>query len=148
VNAERRLRGGDGDSGQRLAAAAPNGTTDVGQTDAPTPLFDVDDTGAIDYRTGPVSTPTAKDSATVLDHAEPWWRAEAERHLKSLASSGREFTVDDVRRLVTTAPADPNSWGGFMSGMAKLGHIRKAGYSKSTTAAGHGRVLLTWRGVA
>ena len=78
------------------------------------------------------------------------WAMSFERAVCRLASTGREFSADDVFQMVG-APSDERrakaAPGALMNRMAKLGVIRHVGYTKSARPQSHNNLLRTWVGV-
>lgn len=76
------------------------------------------------------------------------WHVAADRAMGYLANSGREFTADDLRRLLDQAgdPTTPNAYGGLLMSWSKRGVIRKTGYRCSTQPKRHGGVNAVWVG--
>ena len=76
------------------------------------------------------------------------WNVAADRAMGYLASSGREFTADDLRRLLDQAgdPTTPNAYGGLLMTWSRRGAIRKTGYRCSTQPKRHGGVNAVWVG--
>lgn len=77
------------------------------------------------------------------------WHVAADRAMGYLAKTGREFTADDLRRLLDQAgePATPNAYGGLMMAWARRGLIRKTGqFMNSTQPKRNGGVNAVWVG--
>lgn len=76
------------------------------------------------------------------------WHVAADRAMGYLANSGREFTADDLRRLLDQAgdPTTPNAYGGLLMTWSRRGAIRKTGYRCSTQPKRHGGVNAVWVG--
>lgn len=80
------------------------------------------------------------------------WTQDFKAHMQHLAISGYQFTVDDVIAKIGLPPGNTgansnNVVGAMISGWAKKGLIRRCGYTKSTRALSHGRVVAVWVGI-
>jgi hypothetical protein len=85
--------------------------------------------------------------AETLDHATPDWRAEAEKTLMYLATTGREFTANDLTSLGVPPPDHPNRWGALFNSAARQGLIRSVGFRQSARPSRAGGVCRIWIGV-
>lgn len=76
------------------------------------------------------------------------WHTAADRAMAYLTSTGREFTADDLRRLLDQAgePPTPNAYGGLMMTWSRRGLIRKTGFTNSTQPKRNGGVNAIWVG--
>lgn len=80
------------------------------------------------------------------ENTESHWRMEAMHHIEFLASTGREFTADNVRQAVGE-PDHPNRWGAVFLAARRAGLIEPTGtIVPSTTASRHGAIVRVWRG--
>ena len=77
----------------------------------------------------------------------PYWKLAAEKALRDLARSGREFTSDDLHERVGHAlGGHREAMGALFLTAAKQEVITQAGYRKSTRPEAHGRILTVWCG--
>lgn len=72
-----------------------------------------------------------------------WW-TEAGRFLHTLAP-GALFTADDLVDLIGLPDGNPNQVGACVRAWAAGDHIVHHGFTASTRASNHGRVLRMWR---
>lgn len=86
------------------------------------------------------------------DHAASFaWREAVDVAIRQCAVSGREFTADDVRVLLSdgdrgVVDAHPNAYGARFQAARKAGRIVAVGARASDRPASHGRLLRVWRG--
>lgn len=83
--------------------------------------------------------------ARANDAVDPWWKSCADTAIAYLASTGLEFTADDLRALVP-APDHPARVGAHFSAAMKAGLIRPTGYAISKSTTRHAGVLRSWVG--
>lgn len=82
------------------------------------------------------------------ENAEDHWRAEAMTTIEFLASTGREFTADEVRQAVGE-PDVANRWGGVFLAARRAGLIVPTGQVRpSGTVSRHASLVRVWRGAA
>lgn len=85
----------------------------------------------------------------VAEHNEEWI-AGMLLVLRDFAASGKEFTVQDVRRsngaMGIKQPKSPNAWGSLFSVAAKQGLIERTGFAKNNMSSAHARIVAVWRG--
>lgn len=75
-----------------------------------------------------------------------WWALNARRALEVLASTGTEFTADDLRALGVSEPHHHSRWGGIFRTAAQDGLIVSTGARPSRRAARRGSLTHTWKG--
>ena len=91
--------------------------------------------------------------ARAMPKEEELWRFNYEFVISQLASQGREFTADDIRRIVGDPPAwvHPNAAGALVNRMAKVWvgpageRLKVVGYAKSSRVCGHGNLQRIWK---
>jgi len=98
------------------------------------------------------SAPIPADSYAGADladeNAETMWRREAMVQIEFLASTGREFTADEIRQAVGE-PDVANRWGGVFLAARRAGLIEPTGSVRpSTTTSRHASLVRVWRGAA
>jgi hypothetical protein len=82
------------------------------------------------------------------ENAESMWRREALAQIEFLASTGREFTADDVRQAVGE-PDIANRWGGVFLAARRAGLIEPTGQVRpSATTSRHASLVRVWKGSA
>jgi hypothetical protein len=89
----------------------------------------------------------ARDRAMAETLAKPaadWDRATVDQAIKHLASTGREFTADDLRELLPVVAG--SIVGARFLAASKAGLIERVGSRTTRHAAGHARRVSTWRG--
>lgn len=79
-------------------------------------------------------------------NADQWWSDCAQRAIRDLASSGREFTAYDVQLLGVPEPDHPNRWGAAFRAACMRGVIRSAGFVRSSRPSREGGVCRLWVG--
>lgn len=83
--------------------------------------------------------------------AKPEWAEQAKTAIRDLASTGHEFTADDVIRsigLPSHGINANNAVGAAVSAAARRKEIVRVGFTTASRASSHGRVLSVWRGRA
>jgi hypothetical protein len=92
---------------------------------------------------------TARDDgiARVDDNSDDGWKEAVDDWIHLLARCGADFTVDDIRKVITREPHHDNAWGARFAAAARRGVIRRVGYRQSARPAGHARAVAVWRGV-
>lgn len=90
----------------------------------------------------------AEGAQAALDASWPLWRMAAEEYLDVLATTGREFSADDLVEEVGTPPVtgSPNAIGGLFIAAIRRGLIVPVGYRRSTRKSRHGGVQRVYRG--
>lgn len=79
-------------------------------------------------------------------NADSWWRDGALRAVEHLASTGREFTADDLRDLGVPEPDNSARWGALFLAAARAGTVVCVGARRSTRGPRHGSLVRVWRG--
>jgi len=74
------------------------------------------------------------------------WRVAAERVIRRLASSGREFSSDDLHDALGDPPGHRSSIGSLFLTAAKRGEIVAVGYRQSSRPEANARAIRTWQG--
>jgi hypothetical protein len=83
----------------------------------------------------------------LVDEAEnPAWKAKADAAIRELASSGREFTAEDLRALVGD-PLRPNSMGSAFQRAARAGLVKYIRHQKSNRPSLQSCAIRVWVGV-
>jgi hypothetical protein len=83
---------------------------------------------------------------TVTSNTPEGYREAFDRVLDELASTGLEFTSEDVTSVVGQPPNHPNAVGAMINGAAKRGVIRKCGYRQAKRPNQHATVIAIWAG--
>lgn len=76
------------------------------------------------------------------------WKDDWERAIRRLATSGIEFTADDVRRLAGPPTDHPNAAGGIFGRLSHEGLITLVGYEKSPRPSLHSHRVGVWKGAS
>lgn len=86
--------------------------------------------------------------ARVEAHTAPIFAEHADRIVRTLARTGREFTTDEVwKHLVGVFTHEPRALGAVITRLAKAGIIEKTGaYVPSGRIECHGRPVPVWVG--
>jgi len=74
------------------------------------------------------------------------WKIDADSVIMSMASSGREFTAEDVRCFVGDPPNHPNAFGARFNSASKAGIIKRVGYKQASRNSAHARVIAVYVG--
>lgn len=86
------------------------------------------------------------------ERADPWWRSGADRAVRHLAATGRDFTADDLRELGVTDLSNPREqaarWGSLLAAAKAEGLITEVGRRPSVRPSANGRKVAVWRGTA
>lgn len=86
-------------------------------------------------------------AGTAAAGTDPDWLRQARRVLRQLASSGQDFTADDVWHRLSTRPAEPRALGAVFREAKADGLIFDTErVQPSTSLLGHGRPVRIWRG--
>lgn len=75
------------------------------------------------------------------------WREHALQLATSLASTGRPFTVSDLRRLGLPEPEKPQQWGSLIAAIKHHRIAEHVGWAPSTTSRGEERGVRVWQGI-
>lgn len=75
----------------------------------------------------------------------PGWMDRARGVIRQLASTGDEFTAEDLKRHVPNPP-HLNCIGTAFKLASEAGIIERCGWSVSTGKAAHGRHVMRWKG--
>ena len=81
-----------------------------------------------------------------IDNAREW-AERADRTIAYLASTGLEFTADDIRRRCGE-PDSPNALGAVFLNAQRQGRISLAGYRRSSKVSRHAARVGIWIGTA
>lgn len=96
--------------------------------------------------TAPVPTGAYEEAELADENAETMWRREAMTQIEFLASTGREFTADDIRQAVGE-PDVANRWGGVFLAARRAGLIEPTGRVRpSGTVSRHASLVRVWKG--
>jgi hypothetical protein len=79
---------------------------------------------------------------------DDWWKSCAITGINYLASTGREFSADDLRELGIGDPRHPNHWGSVFRAAQAVGTIRQIGARPSNTGSRRGGLIRVWRSAA
>lgn len=75
------------------------------------------------------------------------WREHGLRLATSLASTGRPFTVSDLRRLGLPAPEKPQQWGSLIAAIRHQRIAEQIAWAPSITQSGEVRGVRVWQGL-
>lgn len=83
--------------------------------------------------------------------AKPEWAERAKTTIQQLASTGENFTADDIIQRVGLPTRylgmnANNAVGAAVSASARRKEIKRVGFTTANRASSHGRVLSIWRG--
>ena len=83
--------------------------------------------------------------ARVSENTPSDWVSRFDGVILTMASSGSEFSAEDVR-LLAGDPPHPNAIGGRFLAAVRRGWITRVGYKNATRNASHARALAVYRG--
>jgi hypothetical protein len=90
----------------------------------------------------------AKEGMARADDAESdAWKGRADNALERLASTGHEFTAEDLRKLAGS-PIHQNAIGARFRAAALAKVIERVGYRLATRPSRHSHPIAVWKGVA
>lgn len=72
-----------------------------------------------------------------------WVRAQAPVVLAAMA--GKEFTADEIHKVVTEEPEQVNHYGALVAKLRCEGKIERIGYRPSQRVSANRRVVAVWR---
>ena len=82
--------------------------------------------------------------ALVEENTDDAWNAEVDSVIETLASTGVNFTSDDVWANVSFLPHNNSSMGAAFIRASKSGLIKKVGWAESRRPSAHSRALRVW----
>jgi hypothetical protein len=138
------------DPTQSAASPAGRGTRNRQQTantnqPQSTSLFDLVDGTGPDPDEGRRRRDDAVRAVSLNTH--PAWKLAAERVVRELAATGREFTAETVReRTGHPLASHPNALGALLGAAARRGEIVAVGFVQATRPEAHARILRVWKG--
>jgi hypothetical protein len=85
-------------------------------------------------------------AAKVSDNTPDEWRNSVDGIIMAMASSGEEFTAEDVRDYAGDPPNHHNAMGARFLAAAKSGVIVRVGFANSRRKRSHAAVIAVYRG--
>lgn len=85
-------------------------------------------------------------AAKVSDNTPDQWRDEVDGIIMAMASSGEEFTAEDVREYAGDPPNHHNAMGARFLAAVKQGTIVRVGFANSRRKRSHAAVIAVYRG--
>lgn len=80
------------------------------------------------------------------NHRDPMFHDHAMNAIRATALLAKEFTSDDVQKILTVTPTHVNSIGAVFHAAASRGIIERVGYRQSERPEAHARVVAVYRG--
>ncbi len=81
----------------------------------------------------------------VRNHTPEYFKEFVRRAVGRLASSGKDFTAEDVREITGDPPNHPNAFGAAFSSALKQYSCHRVGIKKALRASAHSRLLPVYR---
>lgn len=86
-------------------------------------------------------------AAKVTDNTPEYWKQAVDGVIAAMASSGEEFTAEDVREFSGDPPNHHNAMGARILTAIKRGLIVRVGFTNSRRKRSHAAVIAVYKGV-